>query len=268
MNLDEILKDTSFKNYINDIYSIDTKGYPFLSYVGINFNRNSILNYKFYFSFFNRLNDQEIQKALPVKNLSKFKDFYNIWQESEKYESLHQGATFALKIEPNLILTHYFHLRSNKFNNINSNYFNKIITKPIKNSGICYEYKRDQIYIKNYFYYSDKDCINDLSKKFKLSNSMFDVNKIDEIECVETLNKQKIDLITTDQHFIEEFLKQTTTNSIKQYFLEFAKKSNFLMYSPGIDSNGEVCSIYFIDKNCSNDFIPFDGVKSFISDNV
>ena len=41
------------------VYAIDPGGYPFLSYVGLNFTKETVKNYKFYFSFFRRLSEEE-----------------------------------------------------------------------------------------------------------------------------------------------------------------------------------------------------------------
>lgn len=264
MDIKKILNNRDVSNYINNIYSIDNDDFPFLTYVGINFSCEEILNIKFYFSFFKRLNITELKKVLPVNDISDFNLYYNLWKESKIYSSLHQGATFAIKITPLEKLTHYFHLRLNVLNTTST--FDFSDTEP-KNKGICKEYDLEKTSTKNYFYYDSKAVIQNLSERFGILNSKFDINSFDEIECVESEKKQKIDLITKDTNFIDEFLNQKTSPEIKNYFKKMCEDLNFIMYSPGINATGKIFSIYFIDKDCSNAYIPFDGVKKFIENN-
>lgn len=264
MQIKKIISNQYISNYINNVYSIDNANFPFLSYIGINFNNNAIINIKFYFSFFKRLNTFELKKVLPINDLSEFNSYYELWKESDIYNSLHQGATFAIKLTPNGKPTHYFHLRLNSLNTKSS--FNFSDNEP-KNKGICKEYTLDKISTKKYFYYTNKSTIQELSERFDIINSKFNVNVISEIECVESEEKQKIDLITNNSSYIDEFITQNASIELQNYFKQICENSNFIMFSPGIDNSRKVFSIYFIDKASSNSFIPFDGVRKFIDTN-
>ena len=265
MELKDILNTEAFKNYTNQIYSINNEGYPFLTYLGINFTNNEILNFKFYFSFFKKLSVEELSKVLPISDFSDFNSLYNLWNSSKTYNSLHQGATFAIKILPNYAPTYYFHLRLNTTVYNKPKLLNLETSNCIKNVGFCKEYTTNGYSNKNYFYFEDKDIIRNLANQYGLNNSKFNPDSIDELEYIESNNRNKIDLITFDQDFVEEFLKQKTSKKNQDLFKNICSIYNFKMYSPGIDSSGNNFSIYFIDANCINSFTPFDGIKELIN---
>src|SRR5688572_9088095 len=101
-------------DYARRVYAIDPGGYPFLTYIGLNFTKDTVKNFKFYFSFYKRLTPDEIATLLPVPDRSRFDELYAQWQPTHDYDILHRGTTFAIKVEPDGgdgQLTHYYHLR-------------------------------------------------------------------------------------------------------------------------------------------------------------
>src|SRR5262245_20297753 len=106
-----LLESPAWIDYARRVYAIDPGDHPFLSYVGINFTRERIKNYKFYFSFFRRLNAEEIAALLPVPDRGHFDELYERWHPTLRYNHIHRGTTFAVKVEAGGELTHYYHLR-------------------------------------------------------------------------------------------------------------------------------------------------------------
>src|SRR5262245_61008973 len=98
---DVLLESPAWIEYARRVYAIDPGDHPFLTYVGINFTKERLKNYKFYFSFYRRLSEEELASLLPVPDRSHFDALYaEAWHPTPRYSQLHRGTTFAVKVEP------------------------------------------------------------------------------------------------------------------------------------------------------------------------
>lgn len=262
LNISNLLKNIELNNYLRQVSLINNLDYPYLSYVGINFNKNKILNIKFYFSFFKPLTDSEIKYLLPIKYFNEFKSHYNFWLPTKNYNSLHRGVTFALKIKDDKI-TNYYHLRvpnithacPEKISNLqNDNYI-----------GISKEINQNDSIVKKYFYYDNQDEMKILINNFNQNWVSKYLNKIEQIEYIESNIKDKIDLISSDQNLIKDFLKKNASINMQEEIENIVLKTGLKLFAPGVNKANDTFSIYFIDDIAINKYIEFDGVSTFIN---
>jgi hypothetical protein len=172
---------------------------PVFSYLGLNFNNETVVSIKFYVHFFRDLSVEEIDKFLPKnEDYLKFIHLKTRTHPSD-FHPTNSGIALELKFvngQNSPRKGFFYHLK-----NCNESYDALGITRDLINPpdalGINYEYELDKTIFKNYFYYSQKESISSLSKKF--GDKLIDDAHI--VEFAESNNISKLNLIFVEKEF-------------------------------------------------------------------
>lgn len=247
--IEKITKNENLQAYIDNALSINFgNDYPYLSYFGINYNENGLLNFKVYFAFFRRLEKNEINVLLP--DVRDFYLHYNDWEDSKLFDLKHTGCSFALKINTNEQITNYFHFRTNQ---LISDLPKKItLTNDelnLNQQTYCCEYNDSGTFNKNYSLIFDRKNIKTLLDRFKIN--FFDQSNYLPylIEYTETEKWDKIILAIDDLKNHNKFKNEILDENIKEVIDYFSEKYGLMSASPGFYSDGKTRSIYFVEKN-------------------
>ncbi|MCB9652325.1 MAG: hypothetical protein H6730_37825 [Deltaproteobacteria bacterium] len=261
-----LLGDRTWLDYVRQVYAIDPGDYPFLTYVGLNFTANRIKNYKFYFSFFRRLEAPEIEALLPVPDRSRFDDLYARWTPSYQYDTIHRGTTFALKVDPDGTLTHYYHLRLPGF----------FLGKPERLTltpedegnlhGACEEYTAGKVHLKRYFYARDRGTIAASLEEAGFTDFMDQLPSIAWLEYIESEGRDKAAWITDSPVLLDDLIERAGPPGLASGLARIARECGFLVYGPGSARGGGDHSIYFVDPGgpVGGAGFLFDGVTTFL----
>jgi hypothetical protein len=256
-----LLPATQWLDYVQSVYEIDPGEHPRLSYVGVNFTQDAIKNYKFYFAFYRRLSSEEIQTALPVADRGRFDELYAEWAPNSVYEELHRGTTFALKIDRDGALTHYYHLRipglpfgpPERLTLRDSDYTNL--------HGACEEFTDSQIHLKRYYYFRDPATIAESLVLAGYSAFVDEVPSIDLLEYIESEGRDKMDWVSSSQHLIQGVIAQRGPSWLSTDLARICWDCGFELYGPGSARDGRDHSLYFVEPGKPM----FDGVRRFLS---
>lgn len=255
-------------DYVRQVYTIDPGGYPFLSYIGLNFTKNTLKNYKFYFSFFKRLNEEEIGKLLPVSDRGHFDELYAQWSPTKLYNMHHRGVTFALKVNPDGTLTHYYHLRlpsmpfglpkrlSMSQEDLDRNYH-----------GACEEFTKDKIHLKRYYYIHDPHSIAETLEMVNLYDDVQEHDWLDTVEYIESENRDKVAFFTTSPTMLQTLIEERGPPRLMNGLIKMCHDCGFELFGPGSALDGKDHSVYFVQNSgpsTAPGYYIFDGVSTFV----
>lgn len=262
-----LLKTTAWLDYVRRVYAVDPGGYPFLSYVGLNFTKNAIKNYKFYFSFFRRLSPEEIALVLPVPDRSRFDELYEDWHPTHRYETIHRGTTFALKVDGDGTLTHYYHLR------VRGLPFGPPERLELSDSdhgnyhGVCEEFTGSDVHLKRYFYCRDPDTIYASLETAGLAEEAGGYAPIDWLEYIESDGRDKLTWITGDPVLTQALIDKRGPAGLYRGLARIRHDCGFELFGPGSARDGTDHSIYFVQPTeaATSAGYLFDGVRRFLT---
>lgn len=260
---DVLLAKPAWLDYVRQVYTIDPGGHPFLSYIGVNFTKDTIKNYKFYFSFFKRLSPGEIDTLLPVPSRGRFDALYPEWHPSHEYKAMHRGTTFALKVDPDGTLTHYYHLR------LRGLPFGlpERMAMPARDHdnyhGACEEFTGSKIHLKRYFYFRDPETI---AESLRIGGLPDDPRPVDMLEYIESDGRDKFAWISSSHDLIRELLEERGQPRLSPGLFKMCHDCRFELFGPGSARDGSDHSIYFVQHGPVgfSGYWLFDGVRSFI----
>ena len=260
-----LLESTAWLDYAKRVYQIDPCGLPFLSYVGVNFTSEAIKNYKFYFSFFRRLSEEELAVLLPVADRGRFDEFYREWHPTTRYGTIHRGTTFAVKMENDGSLTHYYHLR--------------VPGTPLglperlalggedlgNYHGVCEEFTATKTSLKRYYYCRSKQTIAESLQLAGLGDLMDQLPWIDWLEYIESEGRDKMAWISGSQPLIRELVHLRGPPRLYSELAKIRNDCGFEFFGPGSARDGTDHSIYFIQPVglLRGGGYLFDGVRRF-----
>lgn len=253
-----------WEDYVRGVYTIDRGGYPFLSYLGINFTPAGIKNYKLYFSFFKRLSPGELDLVLPVKDRGHFDALYAQWQPTKEYRMIHRGTTFALKIEPGRPLTYYYHLRIPGLPFGLPERLTLTAQDRDQNfHGACEEFTGEKIHLKRYFYAHDRATVAQSLKEAGLPD------RTDSVECIEYIEsdgRDKVAWISDDEVLIGALVSQQGPPRLAAGLSLLCRNSGFRLFGPGSSRGNSDHSIYFTEATGPRGDYGyfFDGARTFI----
>lgn len=247
------LKSDEVRSFVSKALAVEPgAGMPYHNYFAFNFYNDQLHNAKIYFSFFRRLENNEVKTLLPYTQ--DFEQLYHLWQQEPQRHINHTGCAFAIKVGPDLKATYQFHFRFP--------YNNKYLSAPghvtlsqedlSVYQGLSYEYTGDERVEKRYFYLRNSPAVMQVLKKF---NEPFR-NQV--IEYTET------DKMTKIIHWFE------SVQQSRQYFRDYAganmnalidfmhEKFGCVALYPGVYENKKMRSVYFFKPNTMTDRLFYD----------
>lgn len=255
-------------DYVRDVYSIDPAGYPSLTYIGLNFTKDTLKNYKLYFSFFKRLSSEEISKLLPVADRGHFDALYAQWTPTKRYDMIHRGCTFALKIDGDGTLTHYYHLRLPTMpfgppqrlemtdEDLSNNYH-----------GACEEFTGDHIGLKRYYYSQNRQTIAETLRAADFSEALGELETINTVEYIESDTRDKFAWFSRSPAMLQALVERRGPPRLTPGLVKLCNDCGFIPFGPGSARDGKDHSVYFVQDEgvqTAPGFILFDGVRAFI----
>jgi hypothetical protein len=254
-------------DYVRKVYEIDPGEHPYLTYVGVNFTKETVKNYKFYFAFFRRLTDREISTLLPVPDRGHFEALYAKWEPNSVYDELHRGTTFALKVDADGSLTHYYHLR---IPGLPFGLPERLTIRPSDLGnlhGACEEFSGSKVHLKRYWYCRDVETIAESMQMAGLGALVDQARTVDLLEYIESDGRDKMDWVTTNPHLIEAVIEQHGPTWLRSELKRIAHDCGFDLYGPGSARDLKDHAIYYIQRR--GPFAAgghmFDGVRTFVS---
>jgi hypothetical protein len=227
------------------------KGYPYLNYFGINFCKDNVISLKFYFPIFNDITENEAKLFLP--HTKDFNKYIHYWEPSHKKSIFHTGCTFEIKFKGNEFPVKGFHFRlkpikqSFDLTGYPKNIQFNLLEKKF-GPGINFEYEKEEVLKKTYFYFSEKNRLSFFAEKF---NNQF-VNKIDLVEYTESNRFTKANFWKFDTS--DENLNRSNkfTNKNKEIINYFNHKFGLTNVSDGYYEKDEVMATYFFNLDISS----------------
>lgn len=260
---DVLLGIPGWLDYVRRVYSIDPGGYPFLSYVGVNFTKDTIKNYKLYFSFLRRLGEAEISELLPVPDRGRFDEYYPQWHPSREYRAIHRGTTFALKIDADGSLTHYYHLRLRGLPFGPPQRLELHPSDRENHHGVCEEFTGGKVHLKRYYYCRNPGTI---AESLAIAGLPDRTPSIDLLEYIESDGRDKMAWITEDPGLIQELLLLRGQHRLASGLAKICHECGFILFGPGSARDTSDHSIYFIEPGgpLAGGGYLFDGVRTFL----
>jgi len=137
--------------------------YPFLTYVGINFDPTGVHSVKFYFHLFHRLFPETVNAFLP--HSADFFRYYDFHEHSKVNTPDHSGCAFTLKyysgrnIGPDVGFHYRLHNTQEAFEATRQGSLLPFNPFPVTHSiGISHEYRPDAVQrVKRYLYFSGSE---------------------------------------------------------------------------------------------------------------
>jgi hypothetical protein len=252
-----LLGSRAWLDYARRVYALDPGGYPFYSYVGLNFTGTAIKNYKFYFAFHRRLTPAELDVVLPVENRGYFDRFYEQWHPSKETKTVHRGTTFALKVEADGTLTHYYHLRVQGLPFGPPARLQLTDYDRYNYHGVCEEFTGGKAHLKRYFYCRDKLTIAESLKVGGMPNRAL---AVDWLEYIESDGRDKLTWVSRDLRLASELIVKRGPPELQQVLASICDDCGFVLYAPGSARDGRDHSIYFVQPEGDT---WLDGVRTF-----
>lgn len=261
-----LLSDQTWLEYVRQVYAIDPGEHPFLTYVGLNFTEDRIKNFKLYFSFFRRLEAPEVAALLPVPDRSRFDALYAQWQPSLLYDTIHRGTTFALKVDADGTLTHYYHLR---LPGLFLGPPERLALAPEDEGnlhGACEEFTRGQAHLKRYFYCRDRGTIAASLAEAGFEDVEDQLPWIDWLEYIESEGRDKAAWITASPVLLGDLVERAGPPGLAPALARLCKECGFELYGPGSARGGGDHSVYFVQPGgpLGGAGFLFDGVQTFL----
>ncbi len=255
-----LLENRGWLDYVRGAYSIDPGDLPFYTYLGINFTENAIKNYKFYFAFHRRLTEDELKIVLPVKDRSHFDRLYAQWQPTKDIDTIHRGTTFALKVDRDGALTHYYHMRL-PFMPFGPP--ERLTISPVDQynlHGVCEEFSAKRTSLKKYYYCADKATIAQTLRigGFEPQRALV----VDLLEYIESDGRDKLTWVTRDLRLIYDLMMKRSQKGLAEAMDELCLGSNTIMYAPGSSRDLSDHAVYFFHP--TQPVWP-DGIRYFVN---
>lgn len=263
---EDLCARTDWLDYVRDVYTVDPAGYPMLTYVGLNFTADAIKNFKFYFSFFKPLEDDEISRLLPVEDRGHFDQMYATWHPTHRYETIHRGVTFALKVAADGTLTHYYHLRTPTMP------FGPPLRLEVAPSdegnyhGVCEEFTGGQRALKRYYYLRDPQTVADSLQVAGFGDLLDQMPSIQWLEYIESETRDKADWVTANPYLVGSLVEDRGPPRLASALAKLCHDCGFELFAPGSAKDGRDHAIYFIEPAgpASGGGFIFDGVRTFL----
>jgi hypothetical protein len=266
-NIERFLSHPKVVETYNNFNALVSADFPAMNYIGINFDKTGVCSLKFYFAFYQRLTKEEVLKFIP--HTADFDKYYHLWDASKKKSLGHTGCTFEIKFKGNLepVLGFHFRLKPIKESYDLIGYpqhlpvaVGTLGTRP----GINYEYSKDDVLRKKYYYLVQEDHKSYIAERF---NKPF-ANNVQFAEYTESDLFSKVNLWRFD-YSEENMNRPNYFRDSEQEMIDFFKRKYGLVnISEGYYENDEVKATYFFNTFETETFSKFDDPRNFQIDTL
>ena len=262
-----LIEQRAWQDYAKAVSALGSGGFPYLTYVGLNFTERAIKNFKFYFSFFRRLRPHELAVALPVPDRRRFDGYYAKWQATKDYSTIHRGVTFALKVASDGSLTHYYHMRLP--GRPAGDPARLMLSNADRNQlhGVCEEFTGSEASLKRYFYCKDPRTIRSSLETAGFQDLVSEVPNIEMLEYIESDRRDKMTWITDSRPLLGALVERRGPRRLDSALEMFCRRLGYLPYGPGSARDARDHSVYFVlptGQPAGSSYV-FDGVKHFMT---
>lgn len=225
------------------IQTLYDRDFPFCSYIGINYNDTNLINVKFYFTAFKKIDFNLTKDFFPYSE--SIHKAYTRYKESNVYNPDNMGVGFIQKQNMDGSLLYTFGLRLNEKLNPPINHFNLLPEDKVVDDYFAFETDSNQAYPKYYHIITNRKNIEYLLKEFELD---INFNKVNVIEYSEFGDKQKILAGMYNVADVENYLIKNSSEEFIKLHNFITQKFDFIPVSPGKYLNKDVKSIHYFDK--------------------
>lgn len=227
----ELLLDTpGWLDYVRRALTIPPGGASAYTYFGVNFTADAIKNFKFYFSFCRTLSPAELDVLLPVQDRGRFDEFYAQWHPTQVATVMHRGVTFALKVDLDGTLTHYYHLR------VPGMPFGppeRLAIQPSDTTnyhGVCEEFTGAKTHLKRYYYIVHPHTV---AHSLAMVGMPRRGPAVTCLEYIESKGRDKVTWISTDQRLAAEVLRKHQGPVLSPSLDAMSAACGFGLFAPG-----------------------------------
>ena len=254
----------AWRDYVEKVYSIDPGGYPFLTYVGIDFAAVGITRVRLCFSFFRRLSPREIDVVLPVSDRRRFEGYYARWQPTTTYDPLHRGATFQAAIESDGSLTYGYHLRLP--GRPAGEPSRQILTMADRNQhhGLTEVFSPSARRLDKHFYCQDRDTLRQSIDAAGLTDLAREMARISWLQYTESDIGDRWAWVTDSRPLIAALADRGPSRFALALEM-FCRRLGFLPFGPGTAKSGDEHSLHFALAHVPGAEPVFDGVRRFMT---
>lgn len=228
------------------------KNFPVFWYFGVNYDQSGIRSIKFYIVSFKKTDVERLRTFFPYTD--EIRDVYKDFESSMVFDMNNLGAAFGIKVDKSFDISYSFYQKKHGYIPPPPQSFHMLSKeKSIREDYYVMEFKKDKGYIKNYYLLFNNDNITSIIMKFDLNNAL-SVSDLGCVELGEFQNKQKISLTFKDDLKKEQYIKDTNNHSFLELDQFIKNTYGFFSFFPGNYLGNNLKSIYYFDRNVSNDF--------------
>ncbi|MEW5850194.1 MAG: hypothetical protein AB2A00_15505 [Myxococcota bacterium] len=245
--------------FVREALRVPPDDHPFHGYVGINFTSGGLKNVKFYFSYSRHLTPTELDTLLPVKDRGRFQEFLAQWHPTRRMLALHRGVTFALKVDADGTLTHYWHLRVKGLPFGPPERLELNSSDRDNHHGVCEEFTDGKAHLKRYFYLENRITISDsLAAAGMPERTRF----IDLLEYIESDGRDKFSWVTRDPRLLNTLIHEHGGNELGAELNAMCAATGVRLYAPGSSRDLRDHAVYLSDGR--PDF-HYDSITPFLA---
>jgi hypothetical protein len=263
-NINELICHPKIQEYIDLAYSIKRENDdPFLSYFGINYNGDEVVNFKVYFEFHNLLSKNDISKLLPDTDL--FMEHYpKLYSRLGKIQDKnHSWVTFAIKITPEGKITYYFHfaIPEGKALRLPSKIKLTSEEEGFMNNIVSCEYTGSKKFIKHYYVIWNKETLKHLVNRFDV-RGLEKFKSFSHIEYTETEKFDKVMIGIRDPKEQTLYMDGLPEGKMKKFINYLCKRYDLMTGSCSVYDDGKTRGVYFALQNDKIFYTSIDTIES------
>ena len=262
----KLIENKAWQEQVERIYAIDPAGYPFLTFVGIDFTPNALGSFTFYFSFFKRLSAPELDTVLPVANRRRFDGFYAHWRPTKDNNTLHRGATFGMTVGADGKLSYRYHMRLPGRPAGDPARLQLTAADNKQLHGVGEVFDGGEVRFNRYFYSRERATI----QKFLDATGFADVadaSVIDGLEHVEGDQGDEVSWATGHRPMLMALLERHSPLKFPIALEIFCRRTGFVPYAPSLARSGRRYGLHLVLPSgppAGSGYV-FDGVKKFMT---
>jgi hypothetical protein len=249
----EILQNQEVKKWFNLFLEEGRKDAQFSTFFGVNYNGDSVVSLKLYFSFFEFIPEKILEKMQFDENTNRI--IYSCWSPIKKMEYSHQGLVFAVKCytkDNEININPYLGFRSPLLSYLKPHLIQMTDLDQLNVPGICFEKNKIFTACKNYFYLSDIKTKRAVFAQFNIDVDL--AEKVAQIEYTEGDQLQKMNITFSDAVTTRNFIFGKPHEELDTLCRYFFETKQWYHYAPGVRKDSDTRAVYFIPKKAHYEF--------------